>query len=107
SLVDGVASLSLSTLGVGSHSIAASYAGDASNSASTSNAVVHNVYAGVKIDLTSSPNPSNAGSAVTLTATVTGNNPTGSVVFKDGAFTLVTANLANGVATASVTSLDA
>lgn len=50
---------------------------------------------------TSSPNPSAKGQTVTLTATVSAavGTPTGNVVFKNGATTLGTVALVNGVAT--------
>ncbi len=55
-----------------------------------------------------SPNPACAGTAVSLTATVTGTNgPTGSVEFFDGAISLGTATLSGGSATKSVSSLSA
>lgn len=45
------------------------------------------------------------GDPVTLTATVTGNSPTGSVVFADGATTLATVPLSSGVASYSTRAL--
>ncbi|HEX5090456.1 MAG TPA: Ig-like domain-containing protein [Nocardioides sp.] len=55
--------------------------------------------------LTSSANPSLAGQAVTLTATVTGDSPTGQVVFGEPGTTLGVADLTSGVATLVVSSL--
>ncbi len=78
-----------STLAVATHSIVASYAGDAgntaSNSATLSQAVSSTGPAPTTTILASSKNPSTAGTSVTFTATVAGSNPTGSVNFKDGA----------------------
>ena len=87
-LVSGVASLDLITLGVGSHTITASYSGDADDapgileppctggrSAPT---------APTTTTLISAPNPSDFGEAVTFTATVAGGSPTGTVTFFDG-----------------------
>ncbi|MET7390600.1 Ig-like domain repeat protein [Streptomyces sp. NPDC005529] len=55
--------------------------------------------------LTTGPNPAVAGEKITLTATVTGSSPTGTVTFKDGTTTLGTASLINGKATFSTTKL--
>ena len=49
--------------------------------------------------LTSSANPSTVGQAVTLTATVTGATPTGTVTFAEPSLTLGSATLSGGVAT--------
>jgi uncharacterized lipoprotein YddW (UPF0748 family) len=55
-----------------------------------------------------SPDPACAGTAVSLTATVTGTNgPTGTVEFFDGATSLGTATLSGGSATKSVATLSA
>jgi Bacterial Ig-like domain (group 3) len=56
--------------------------------------------------LVSSANPSGAGQAVTLTATVTGDSPTGQVVFGDTAgYTIAVVDLSGGVASTVVSSL--
>src|SRR5215470_3713707 len=62
------------------------------------------VRASTTTTLTSTPNPSTVGQAVTLTATVRAVAPatgvaTGTVAFKDGGVTIGTATLVNGVAT--------
>ncbi len=49
--------------------------------------------------LTGSPNPAKVGEAVTLTATITGNSPSGTVTFKSASTTLGTVTLSGGVAT--------
>lgn len=73
SLTSGAGSLSISSLAVGAHSIAAVYGGGANFTASTSAAVTHTVNkAATSSALTSTPNPSNSGQAVTFTAKVTG-----------------------------------
>ena len=58
-------------------------------------------------ELSSSPNPSDSGQRVTLTAIITGSSvtmPTGKVTFKNGTATLGTARLkASGTATATAT----
>jgi Bacterial Ig-like domain (group 3) len=58
--------------------------------------------------LSSSPNPSKYGQAVTIKATVKSagaNTPTGKVVFKDGSTWIGAANLSGGVATIIKSSL--
>jgi PKD repeat protein len=58
--------------------------------------------------LTSSANPSTTGQAITLTATVTGDAPTGQVVFGEPGYTIAVVDLnAAGVATTVVSSLAA
>ncbi len=113
----GQATLTTLALGVGSHSITASYGGDTNFTGSASsvltqvvNAVVR---AGSTTSLTSSANPAQSGQPLTFTATVSGPSgnptvPTGSVNFLDGASTLgnVTLNSA-GFATFSTSLLSA
>jgi hypothetical protein len=60
--------------------------------------------------LTTGPNPSRTGEAVTVRATVSaiapgGGTPTGTVEFFDGTLSLGSANLVNGAATKVVSSL--
>ena len=84
----GGASLIISTLTTGSHSITAVYAGDGSNGAATSAAVNLSVSkASPTIAVTS--NSSSSGGLVTLTATISGGvTPTGMVTFSDNGTTL-------------------
>jgi hypothetical protein len=92
-----VATLTTSTLAVGTHSITAVYGGDANNASSTSAVLTQTITAvTTTTTLTSSLNPAHAGVAVTFTATVatTGTHPpTGTVTFKDGTTTLGTGTL--------------
>ncbi|KUN75600.1 hypothetical protein AQJ66_35610 [Streptomyces bungoensis] len=110
-LVGGVATLSVSTLGVGSHSLTATYSGSASYNSSTSPVDPQTVNkANTTTTLTSVPDPSVFGQAKTLTATVASvapgaGTPTGTVSFFDGATLLGTASLSGGVATLSVSTL--
>jgi hypothetical protein len=60
---------------------------------------------GTTTTLTSSANPSAPGQAITLTATVTGDTPTGQVLFTDSGATLGTVDVTSGVATLTVGSL--
>ena len=95
------ASISPSTLAVGTHSITARYSGDANYSSDTSAAVSITVnQAASATAVTSSANPSFAGQSVTLTASVTspGPTPTGNVTFTSGSTTLGTVALSGGSA---------
>ncbi len=89
SLSGGAATLTTDALSVGTHSITAAYGGDGTHSAATSGAISQVVKgAATAVTLTSSPNPSTYGEAVTFTATVavTGNGsgtPTGTITFHD------------------------
>jgi serine protease len=72
-------------LTAGTHSIVATYGGDGNNATSSSPALSQVINPANGTTLTSATNPAAAGANVALTATVTANNPTGSVNFKDGA----------------------
>src|SRR5207247_1761140 len=85
----GQAMFTTSTLAVGSHSITASYGGDANFNGSTSPRITQSVKYGTTTSVSSSLNPSVFGQSVKFTATVTANSPgsgtpTGKVTFKDG-----------------------
>jgi hypothetical protein len=86
-------------LAQGSHAITAVYNGDGAKNiqASTSNIVNQDVQATTGTIVTSTLNPSNVGTAVTFTATVTpsaATAATGAVSFLDGGVQIGTANLA-------------
>ncbi len=76
-----------SALPAGNRNIVATYGGDTGNNGSASAPLVQSVVApsATTTTLASSENPSVGGSPVTLTATVSGNSPTGTVAFTDGA----------------------
>ena len=103
----GIATFSTTSLSVASHSITASYVGDANFSGSGSSAVTEVVNEdSTTTSVTSSANPSVYGQPVTFTATVTAAAPgTGTpsdgetVTFKNGSATLGTGLLSGGVAT--------
>ncbi len=106
-LVGGQASLPVTTLAEGLHSITASYAGDWYNAASVSAALPHTVTDGrptttTTLALTAGHAPSYPGQAVTFTATVAGSAPSGSVTFKDGA-TVLGAGTLDGAGLATLT----
>jgi hypothetical protein len=105
-LAGGVAHLQYAFPMVGSHSLTASYGGDARHDASVSAAVSETVgQAATAITLMSSLNPSMAGGAVTLTAVVSPAAATGTVTFKEGAVVLGTQAVAGGQAMFSIASL--
>lgn len=90
-----LASCTTSSLTVGSHTISATYRGDANNDPSTAT-LVQQVNGSTRTvttaTLSSSLNPSVFGQSVTLTAEVNGNNPGGTVSFQDGATFIVGCN---------------
>jgi hypothetical protein len=105
-VVGGVATFATSALSVGSHSITASYSGDAGNAPSTSSALSQVVNrASTTTSIASSLNPSGVGQSVTFTATVTGVGSTGTVTFLDGATSLGTGAVSGGVATFTTSAL--
>ncbi len=106
-IVNGVATITVTTLPAGSDPITASTPSDANNNSATSpTAVVTVTKTTPTITLTSSVNPSSAGQSVTFTATAPA-GATGTVVFLDGAIVLGSGVLANGQASFSINSLTA
>jgi hypothetical protein len=105
----GGAVLNTAALAVGQHTIVAIYGGDANNRGGSSNNLVQVVQtAGTTVAVSSSANPSTAGTPLTLSATVTGTGGivTGNVTFKDGAVVLGTSNVnGSGVASLVISSL--
>lgn len=106
-LVNGRASLTTSTLPLGSDSISVSYSGDTSHASSVSSPVTVTVSpSGTETSLGLSATQLAAGSPFTLTAKVqptSGPAPTGSVNFYLGSTLVGTSALTNGVATTSAT----
>ena len=109
---NGLASFTTSALAIGSHPITVVYSGNANFNPATSAVLmqlVNPVPAPVQpvITLASSLNPSAPGQQVTFSATIiaAGANPTGTVVFLDGATVLGTGALSGGVATFSTSTL--
>jgi YVTN family beta-propeller protein len=104
----GVAMLTKSNLNADSYPLTAVYRGDANNPPSTS-AVLNQVVLETTstATLTSSPNPSTQGQAVTFTATITSPTviPTGPVTFTAGKTVLGTAQLSSGKAKLTISSL--
>lgn len=92
----GVATLNTSFATVGSYSLTATYEGDGSNDGSSSAATALTVnLPASSTTLSVSPNSGIMGEPVTLTATVTGSLPGGTVTFRDGTATLGTATIAD------------
>lgn len=93
----GQATLTVNTIPVGTHSITATYGGNADYVGSASTAFTQTVNkAATKTAIASSLNPSKHGTAVTFTATVSpnfGGAVTGTVTFKNGSTTLGTATV--------------
>ena len=86
SLTSGSASVSMSNLGIGNHSIVATYAGDGTFASSYSSSLSQDVELATTTTVTSSsPNPSICGQSITLTAGVSSwyGTPSGSVDFYD------------------------
>ena len=106
--VSGVAALTRSNLNADPYPLKAVYVGDPSNLGSTSS-VVNQVItqATSSATLTSSPNPSASGEAVTFTATITSPTvmPTGPVTFAVGKTVLGTAQLSGGKAKFTISTL--
>jgi hypothetical protein len=104
----GVATLTRSNLNADTYPLTAVYAGDAANLGSTS-AVLNQVVLETTstATLTSSPNPSTQGQAVTFTAKISSPTviPTGPVTFTSGKTVLGTAQLSGGKAKLVISSL--
>lgn len=104
----GVATFTTSALGAGAHSITAQYGGSPERASSVSATLPQVVNQdGTSVTVTSSSNPSPLGATVTFTATLASTTvtPTGTVTFLEGAVTLGTGVLANGVATFATAAL--
>ena len=110
-LSGGTATLSISTLAVGPHTISATYGGDANFNTSSGNVSQTVNKAGTTTTITTSGSPSSYGTLVTFTATVTVNlpgagTPSGTVEFFDGATSLGTVALSSGTATLNISTLE-
>ena len=108
----GTATLPISTLAVGSHTITAVYNGDTNNATSTSPPLAQTIeQITTTVTLSSSANPANSGTSLHLVATVTpaqtatGVPLTGNVTFFDGSTTLGTATTNSGSAAIDISTL--
>lgn len=83
------ATCTTTALPVGSDIVAAAYSGDVNNTSSSSPTLTQTVnLKSTTVSLVAAPNPVVKGNPVTLTATVAGDPPTGSVSFTDNSTTL-------------------
>jgi len=106
----GTATLSTSTLAVGSHPITASYGGDGNFASSSTTSAISQVVNKVptSLALASSVNPSTFGQSVTFTATVTpatGSGETGTVTFFDNGTSIGSGGVSGGQATFATSTL--
>jgi hypothetical protein len=107
-VINGVATLTTSTLSTGNHSIVATYSGDADFAGSVAVPLAQSVsLAPTSTSLAASTTVVTIGQPVTFTATITVAVPGfgGVVTFTDGATVLGTASVVNGVATLTTSSL--
>ncbi len=96
-LSGGTASLALSTLAVGTHTLTASYLGNGNYQASSASTSLTIAKRDSTTSLSANPTNGALGQTAALTATVSGSSPTGQVRFSEGATVLGTANLSSGV----------
>jgi hypothetical protein len=106
----GAANLNVNSLPVGKTTLTASYSSDTNFTSASSNSVAVTVdTAPTTTSLKVSPTSSTFGAQMTLTATVTGRSglaaPTGVAKFLNGATTIGSANLGDGLATLQTTTL--
>ena len=99
------ATLTTTTLAVGTHSITAGWAGNADYNAVTSGAITQTVSkATPTLSVTTSHTPSTYGGSVTFTATISG-GPTGTITFLDGGSSIGTGAISGTTAEFATTSL--
>jgi subtilisin-like proprotein convertase family protein len=105
----GKASVSIASLGVGTHTVTAAYSGDSNDGISSAGPVGFSVGRGsATTTLSSSSGQVVSGKPITFTATVAAaapasGTPTGTVTFFDGNVNLGSSSLQNGVASVTVT----
>jgi hypothetical protein len=105
-IVNGTATISVSTLTTGDHVIGAAYLGDANTNSSTSTLIQTITKQPTSVVLTTAPNPANVGQTVTFTAAVTPSNVTGLVQFFEGTGILGTIPVSGGTATLTLSAQD-
>lgn len=109
-LVNGVATLSTSTLATGSHDITAEYSGDTDHATSSADLTFQVFAESTAVEVTADPVSSANGDDVTFTTSVSapGNSatPTGTVTFREGGTDLAEVDLVNGVAKFTTDTLD-
>ncbi len=98
-VVDGVAVLEVDDLPIGDRTITATYSGDSLNTGvGAASALDVTVLTDAEVVLTVSPERPGSGEQVVLTATIDGDDPSGTVDFFDGSTLLGTATVVDGVA---------
>jgi RHS repeat-associated protein len=102
-LISGQASTSVTPGATGGHAYSAVYSGDTTNAASTDQTSVNIIGNRSTTTLASSVSSGTPSTSVTLTATIAGSSPTGTVTFRDGATVLSTASVISGSASLSRT----
>ncbi|CAN7568470.1 Ig-like domain repeat protein [Acidovorax sp. LjRoot129] len=102
-MVGGIATLELNNLPAGQLQISARYAGDASNAAAVSALANPTVLVPTQTALSVSPPTAQAGSTVTLSASIDNAGANGSIAFFHGSILLGTATAATGQASLQVT----
>jgi hypothetical protein len=106
-LSSGIATYTTSALAVGSNTITASYPGNTTYGASTSNGLTETVtQATPTLSLTTSGTPSTYGGSVTFTATIS-NSLTGTVTFYNNGTSIGTGTISSSRATFSTSTLPA
>lgn len=106
-LVSGEAEYQISSLPAGAYGFTALYSGDANNDSVLSGSVEHKIVGlDVTLDFTITPSGHSAyGETITLSATVTGSDPTGTITFSDGGDNWAVANVAEGTAEVEISDL--
>jgi hypothetical protein len=107
---EGTATLKVSSLSAGEHSVVAEYSGDSRFGPSEAQLIQIVSRLATEVDLTSSKNPARAGSSGSLTATVgaafqAGGKPTGTITFSEGSTILGTVPLSGKSAKLSLKTL--
>jgi len=102
----GPASLSTSSLSIGSHTLTASYGGDTNDAQSVSSPVTETVsQTATTTSLQVVPTSSTPGQNVMLTATVSPSTAGGTVTFLDGSTSIGSQNVSGGTASLSISNL--
>jgi hypothetical protein len=105
-LVNGQAQLTVTLATPGTHSITASYGGDANIPSGTSNVLAEAVQVNSSTSISGSPNPSIFGHSVTLTATIAGSgNASGTVTFNNNGSFLGSASVIGNTAALTMNNL--
>lgn len=106
--VSGNASLALTTLTPGIHTVTAIFNGDANYEVSSSSPIIHTVQQSTQTTLTANPSSATLGNPVIFTAKVTpvaSGFPTGTVSLQDGTTLLTTMSLNSGIGAWSTSAL--